>query len=101
MGLSTQMASRVFKNDLDSELSFEKFPFSGLSKTYCTNRVVPDSACTATAIFTGEKNRMGVIGLKDNVRNGDCAGQQNQNNHLNSIFKYAQDMGKMFSRFKK
>jgi alkaline phosphatase len=32
MGLSTQMASRVYINDLNTELSFEKFPFTGLSK---------------------------------------------------------------------
>jgi alkaline phosphatase len=32
MGLSTQMATRVYMNDLNTELSFEKFPFSGLSK---------------------------------------------------------------------
>lgn len=97
MGISTQMATRVFMNDLDSELSFERFPFSGLSKTYCTNRQVPDSACTATAILSGEKNRMGVINLKDNVRHGDCAAQRNQNNHLQSIFKFAQDAGKKSS----
>jgi alkaline phosphatase len=32
MGLSTTMASRVYMKDVNSELSFEKFPYSGHSK---------------------------------------------------------------------
>lgn len=48
MGLSTQMAARSYLKDVNFELSFEKFKFSGLSKVYCVNYQVPDSACTAT-----------------------------------------------------
>lgn len=35
MGISTQSATRSYLGDDSTELSFEDFPFSGLSKTYC------------------------------------------------------------------
>ena len=60
MGISTQMAARVYKGDVNSELEFEKFPFTGLAKTYCVNYQIPDSACTATAFLTGIKNNYQV-----------------------------------------
>ena len=34
-------------------MEWEKFPYSGQSKTYNTDYQVPDSAATATALFTG------------------------------------------------
>lgn len=37
LGIATLMASRMYKGNEAEELSFEKFPYSGLSKTYCTN----------------------------------------------------------------
>lgn len=37
MGLSTLMATRSYIEDVQTELSFEKFPYSGLSKPYCIN----------------------------------------------------------------
>jgi hypothetical protein len=37
MGISTLMAARAYKGNEAEELSFEKFPYSGLSKTYCVN----------------------------------------------------------------
>lgn len=94
MGLSTVMATRSYMNDVKTELSFEKFPYSGLSKTYCINYQVPDSACTATAIMTGVKNNYGTIGLNGNVNLRNCTGQRDNSTHLHSILKYAQDAGK-------
>ena len=32
-------------------------------KTYSTDRQVPDSAGTATAMFSGVKTRLGMVGL--------------------------------------
>lgn len=38
MGLSTTAATRMAIKSEETELSFEKFPHVGLSKTYCVNR---------------------------------------------------------------
>jgi len=94
MGISTQTATRAYMGNENMEMAFEKFPFAGLSKPYCINYKVPDSSCTATAILTGIKTNYGVISMIGNVSLRDCAGQQNTNNHVDSIFKYAQDAGK-------
>lgn len=93
MGISTQMASRMFKGGEEVELSFEKFPYSGLSKTYCTNTQVADSACSATSYLGGIKGNYGTIGLSAAVLQGDCMGQNKSLNHVDSIIKYAQDNG--------
>lgn len=94
MGISTQMATRAYAGDENSELSFEKFPYSGLAKTYCINYQVPDSACTATAILSGIKINYNVLSLTGDVNLRNCTAQQEENNHVDSIFKYAQDAGK-------
>jgi len=42
--------------DAEHKLFIEKeFPYSGLSKTYCTDMQTPDSAATASAIYSGIK----------------------------------------------
>jgi alkaline phosphatase len=38
MGFSTVAAARMYKGVEETELSFEKFPHLGLSKTYCVNK---------------------------------------------------------------
>lgn len=94
MGISTQMAARVYKGNEKSELSFEKFPFSGLAKTYCINYQVPDSSCTATAIFAGVKINYNVLNLSGQVGIRNCTAQRDNSTHVNTIFKYAQDDGR-------
>lgn len=91
MGISTQMASRMFKGGEELELSFENFPYSGLAKTYCTNTQVADSACSATSYLCGVKGNYGTIGLSAAVLQDDCIGQNNSVNHVQSIIKHAQD----------
>lgn len=93
MGLSTQMASRMYKGGEEEELSFEKFPYSGMSKTYCVNTQVADSACSATAYLSGVKGNYGTIGLSAGAIQGDCKSQNNSANHVDSIVKLAQDYG--------
>ncbi|XP_037046823.1 alkaline phosphatase 4-like [Bradysia coprophila] len=69
MGLSTVTAARIFKGQQkgtsgeEETLTFEEFPHTGLSKTYNVNKQVPDSAGTATALFTGVKTNYYVLGL--------------------------------------
>lgn len=94
MGLATLMATRSYLNDVKTELSFEKFPHSGLSKTYCINYQIPDSSCTATAILTGIKNNYGTIAMSGDVNLRNCSAQRDNNTHVDSIFKHAQDAGK-------
>ena len=45
----------------ENVLSWEKFPWSALSKTYNTDQQVADSAGTATAFMTGVKARAGKL----------------------------------------
>lgn len=94
MGISTQMATRAYLGEENIELSFEKFPYSGLSKTYCINYQVPDSACTATAILSGIKNNFNVLSLTGDVSVRNCEAQRDNNTHVDSIFKYAQESEK-------
>lgn len=51
MGITTTSAARAYLDGEETKLSFENFPYYGLTKTYCVNRQVPDSACTATAFL--------------------------------------------------
>ena len=80
MGISTITAGRIYDGQQrglsgeEHQLSFESFPHSGLVKVYNTNQQVPDSAGTATAIFSGTKTRAGVIGIGPIPERGDCAG---------------------------
>ncbi|WP_250634095.1 alkaline phosphatase [Pinirhizobacter soli] len=60
------------------QLSFEKFPYSALSRTYETDQQTPDSAGTMTAIMTGVKTRAGYIGISQVPRRQDCAGSRGQ-----------------------
>ncbi|MEL6877788.1 MAG: alkaline phosphatase [Pseudomonadota bacterium] len=79
MGVSTVTAARIYagqKRGATGEeyvLPFEKFDNVALVKTYNTNAQVPDSAGTATAMHSGEKTKIGVLGVGPNVTRGDCA----------------------------
>lgn len=94
MGLATIMATRSYIKDVQTQLSFEKFPNTGLAKTYCINYQIPDSSCTATAILSGVKNNYGTISLTGEVNLRDCTKQQDNSTHVDTIFKHAQDSGK-------
>lgn len=48
MSAPTLSAARMYMGGEERSLSFEKFPFVGMSKTYCVNKQVADSACSAT-----------------------------------------------------
>jgi alkaline phosphatase len=82
MGVSTVTAARILDGQLkggsgeENRLSFEYFPFTGLSKTYNTDAQTPDSAGTMSAMITGVKTRMGMFGLSEEAQRGDCASGQ-------------------------
>ena len=79
MGISTVTAARIFAGQSagatgeEYDLAFDRFPHLALIKTYNTNAQVPDSAGTITAITTGEKTRIGVLGVNGSVERDDCA----------------------------
>ncbi|XP_076293665.1 alkaline phosphatase [Lasioglossum baleicum] len=94
MSPDTITASRIYRAGETSHLAWEKFPHVGLLKTYNTNKQVPDSASTATAMFCGVKTNYEVIGVDANVPLGDCAASLNASYHLESIISWAQKAGK-------
>ena len=98
MGISTITAARILAGQSkglsgeEYQLSFDKFPFSGLIKTYNTNQQTPDSAGTMTAIITGVKTKAGVISVDENIIRGDC--QSTYGSQLTSTLELAEMAGK-------
>ena len=79
MGISTVTAARILAGQQlggsgeEYQLSFDKFPYSGFSKTYNVDAQTPDSAGTMTAIVSGVKTDIGVLGVAEAVERGNCA----------------------------
>ncbi|XP_017103279.2 membrane-bound alkaline phosphatase-like [Drosophila bipectinata] len=94
MGVTTTSASRNLLGGEEKSLSFENFPYSGLSKTYSVDKIVPDSACTATAYLCGVKGQEGTIGVNGQVPRTDCTVMLDESTHVDSIAKWAMDAGK-------
>lgn len=84
MGISTVTAARIFEGQQqggpgeDHELSWESFPYTALSKTYNTNQQVPDSAGTASAMYTGVKTKAGALSVGPDVARGSCENAKDQ-----------------------
>lgn len=78
MGIGTTTAARIYEGQSNGEegeenfLSFEKFPDTGIVKTYNTNQQTPDSAGTMTAIMTGVKTKAGVLSLGPEALRSNC-----------------------------
>ncbi len=78
MGVSTVTAARIYAGQKLGQtgeeyvLPFETFEHLALVKTYNSDAQVPDSAGTASAMHTGVKGPIGVLGYGPEVRNGDC-----------------------------
>lgn len=94
MSFATIAAGRILKGQMnnksgeESEMIFESFPHMGLSKVYNTDKQVPDSAGTATALFSGIKTKLGALGLNP-VTNDSLPGDR-----LRTIFDWAQAANK-------
>lgn len=87
-------AARVAMGDESMKLSFENFPYTASSKTYCIDLQVSESACTATAYLSGVKTNDAIIGLSGNALYRDCAAQNSAVNRATSIAAWAMDAGK-------
>ncbi|MBL4909284.1 MAG: alkaline phosphatase [Alteromonadaceae bacterium] len=98
MGISTITAARILAGQKQGllgeeyQLSFDKMPFSGFVKTYNVDAQTPDSAGTMSAIMSGVKTDMGVIGVGADVVRGDCASMQG--NKLVTALELAEIAGK-------
>ncbi|MGJ8694228.1 MAG: alkaline phosphatase [Thalassotalea sp.] len=79
MGISTVTAARILagqqmgKMGEEHQLSFDKFPYSGFAKTYNVDAQTPDSAGTMTAMMSGVKTDVGVLGVAEAIERGNCA----------------------------
>jgi alkaline phosphatase len=97
MGISTVTAARILEGQRRGEsgeenlLSFERFPYVSLAKTYNTNQQTPDSAGTITAMVTGSKTRAGVISVDETVERGDFAAVDQH--RLETIVEQAETRG--------
>lgn len=101
MSMTTVTAARIFAGQQaglsgeEHNLSFELFPWTGLSKTYNTNQQTSDSAGTMTAIVTGIKTKAGLIGIDDQSERGNCESFLNSNNpELITALELAEIAGK-------
>lgn len=100
MSLTTATAARIRKGQLkgnpgeEDDLSFQKFPYAGLSKTYCANAQVADSACTATAYLCGVKTNFFALGVNGKTNFNNCSDSEDPANQVSSIAAWAQKAGK-------
>ncbi|CAA0078871.1 Alkaline phosphatase [BD1-7 clade bacterium] len=98
MSLATITAARILQGQQEGKLgeehrlSFEKFPVTGLSKTYNTNQQTPDSAGTMTAMSTGVKTKAGMLSIADGARRNDCGSSKGE--ELATLLDLAQSNGK-------
>ncbi len=88
MGVSTVTAARILQGQQpniinsgstatpgsgeENALSFEKFPYLALSKTYSVNQQTSDSAPTMAAMVTGIKTNDGELSLDEATTRKDC-----------------------------
>lgn len=99
MGVSTVTGARIFEgqqNGKDGErnqLSFERFPYVALSKTYSANQQTADSAPTMTAIISGVKTNAGVISLNQKVKSKEPDNHIIQANKVTTILEQAEIQG--------
>jgi alkaline phosphatase len=97
MGISTLTAARILDGQMkgnsgeEGYLSFETFPYSAQVKTYNVDAQTPDSAGTMTAMISGVKTDVGVIGVDAKVERGDC--ESSKGNELITAIEVAEIKG--------
>uniref|UniRef100_A0A1B6MFZ1 alkaline phosphatase n=1 Tax=Graphocephala atropunctata TaxID=36148 RepID=A0A1B6MFZ1_9HEMI len=100
MSIATITAARIYLGQLNNRsgentrLSFEGFPYTGLSKTYCVDKQVADSACSSTAYLGGVKANYGTLGVTASVPRGNCSLSQDPRYHVDTVLDWAQAAGK-------
>ncbi|XP_052890224.1 alkaline phosphatase-like [Anopheles moucheti] len=93
MSLTTVAATRMYLGNENVSLSFEQFPYFGLTKTYCVNRQVADSACTATSYLSGVKINYAMLNVAASVRRTTCE-YDHEATEFTGLMHWAQQAGK-------
>ncbi|KAM3958782.1 alkaline phosphatase [Aphomia sociella] len=94
MGPNTVTATRIYKGGESHRLVYETFPHVGLLKTYSADKMVPDSACTATALLCGVKVNKDTVGVDASVKLKDCLRSLDPETRLKSLAAIALEAGK-------
>ncbi|KAJ8320726.1 hypothetical protein KUTeg_002313 [Tegillarca granosa] len=98
MGVSTVTAARILQGQNKGQtgeeniLSWEKFPYTALSKTYNQDYQTADSAGTATAFLCGVKANYGTTGVDASTKRYDC--ESSKGAEVSSILRWSMDKGK-------
>lgn len=99
MGISTITAARILEGQLRGEsgeenrLSFEKFPYVALSKTYSVDQQTSDSAPTMTAMVTGVKTTDRMIAVDQFVRSAEPDAAVVRQHALKTVLEMAEEKG--------
>merc|ERR1719244_2088352 len=100
MSLPTVTAARVYKGQKagslegsSASLSWESFPYVGLSKTYNSDYMVSDSASTAFAMYSGVKTAGYTMGYDNTIVNMKLDSVENAT-EVDTILHWAQAAGK-------
>lgn len=99
MGIASVTTGRIFTGQLkgksgeEYKLAFETFPNTAFSKTYNVDKQVPDSAGTATAMFSGVKSRYKIVGFDSKVTYNTCDKTLNEARKLSTVANWAQATG--------
>lgn len=114
MGVSTVTAARILRGQQpdiigtggsnvstsgeETFLSFEKFPYLALAKTYSVNQQTPDSAPTSTAMVAGVKINGDELSVDQAMAHGttqaDCMRTDLAAHSLKTILELAEEKGK-------
>jgi alkaline phosphatase len=100
MGITTLTAARILEGQLQGKpgeenlLSFERFPYLALARTYSWDQQTPDSAPTMSAMMTGVKTREGMIGVSHETARGECRAARLAETTLPTLLEIAAARGK-------
>ncbi|XP_071522573.1 alkaline phosphatase-like [Panulirus ornatus] len=88
--ISTLTAARLLKgyrsgNFEEEVMTYERFPYSTLIKTYSADKMVTESAASATAYLTGVKGNQETLGVDANVQLTDCHAMNVPEFHTTSV----------------
>jgi len=99
MGISTITAARILEGQQrgesgeENQLSFEKFPYVALSKTYTVDEQTPDSAPTMTAMVTGVKTNDRTLSVDQFVTFGEPDAAVVKQHTLKTVLEMAEEKG--------
>ncbi|OXA45828.1 Intestinal-type alkaline phosphatase [Folsomia candida] len=94
MGMATITAGRIFKGQSEGRTGEEGYLTNNSLQTYNVDRQVPDSAATATALFSGVKANYYTMGLDGTAQFNVCRTDVEAKAKVSSIIDWAIAAGK-------